>query len=137
MRRSERSDEAAHDAAMAGDAAPELAYMKALYKERFEAATRDALGARPARDRTLLRLHLGERMTLEQLGAAYDVSHATARRWLIAARDALVTEVRRVLTERLGLSPSEYESVAAMVRSQIDVQVVELLRSGAVPRLAR
>jgi RNA polymerase sigma-70 factor (ECF subfamily) len=117
------------DAAMAGSAAPELAYMKALYKDRFEAATRDALRALVPRQRTLLRLHLGERMTLMQLGAAFDVSHATAKRWLEAARDTLVVAVRRALVGHDALSPSEFESVAALVRSQLDVQVVELLRS--------
>jgi len=131
VRRDAPEEHAPGDVAMAAQAAPELAYMKALYKDRFEAATRDALRALPSRERTLLRLHLAERMTLVQLGAVYDVSHATAARWLTAAREKLVAAVRGALMEQLGLSPSEFESMAALVRSHLDVQVVELLQSMA------
>jgi RNA polymerase sigma-70 factor (ECF subfamily) len=116
-------------AAIATGAAPELAYMKALYREHFEIATRDAFSTLTPRQRTLLRLHLAERMTLAQLGAVYDVSHATAARWILAARDALVVAARRCLRERFALSPSEIDSVAALVRSELDVRVLDLLRS--------
>jgi RNA polymerase sigma-70 factor (ECF subfamily) len=114
---------------LAGDLSPDLAYMQELYRGHFEEATRQALRALTPRERTVLRLHLAERRTLHQLGAIYDVSHATAARWLAAAREKLVDGVRRTLMERLSLSPSEFESVAALVRSQIDVRVVDLLRS--------
>jgi len=114
--------------------APELAYMKALYREQFEEALRGAFRALTARQRTVLRLHLAQRMTLAQLGAVYDVSHATAARWLAAAHDTLVTTVRRTLKERLALTPSEIDSVAALVRSQIDVRIGDLLASIVVPR---
>ena len=118
------------DEAVSADAAPELSYMKALYKDRFEAATRDAFRALSSRERTLLRLHLGERMTLVQLGSVYDVSHATVARWLAAARNTLIAHVRRSLTERLSLSPSDYGSMAALVRSHLEVQILDLLCSG-------
>ena len=139
-RGSERSNPSAHslhdDAAVATDAAPELAYMKALYKDHFEEAIRVAFRGLSSRDRTLLRLHLSERMTLAQLGAVYDVSHSTIARWLTIARDMLVTEMRKALAARLTLTSSEYESVVALVRSQLDVQLVELLQSssGRIPK---
>jgi hypothetical protein len=71
-------------------------------------------------------------MTLAQLGAVYDVSHATAARWLSAAHETLVTTVRRWLTARLPLSPSELDSVAALVRNTVDLRVADLLGSTSV-----
>jgi RNA polymerase sigma-70 factor (ECF subfamily) len=105
--------------------------MRALYKEAFEAATRDALDALSPRDRTLLRLHVVERMPLMRIGVVYDVSHTTIARRLDAARAALVKTVKQLLTRRLALSPSELASVAALVLSDIDVCISELLRSRA------
>jgi RNA polymerase sigma-70 factor (ECF subfamily) len=116
-------------AVLATETAPELAYLKATYRERFEVAAREAFGALTSRERTLLRLHLTEQMTLAQLGAMYDVSHSTVARWITAARDGLVKRARRCLHERYALSPSEIDSVAGLLRSEIDVRVADLLRS--------
>jgi RNA polymerase sigma-70 factor (ECF subfamily) len=122
------------DLVAASDPAPELAYMKALYREHFEEATREAFRALTTRERSVLRLHLAERMTLGQLGAVYGVSHATAARWLAATQEKVVTSVRRSLTERLVLTRSDFEGVASLVLSQLDVRIVELLRSGTIPQ---
>ena len=122
-------DESRADLLAAAEVAPELRYMMALYKEHFEEATRIAFRALSPRERTLLRLHLAGRMTLVQLGAVYDVSHATAARWLTAVRDKLGTAVRQLLTDRLTLTMSEFDGLADLVRSQLDVRVLDLLRS--------
>jgi RNA polymerase sigma-70 factor (ECF subfamily) len=87
------------------------------------------VGALTSRERTLLRLHLTEQMTLAQLGAMYDVSHSTVARWITAAQDGLVKRARRCLHERYALSPSEIDSLAGLLRSEIDVRVADLLRS--------
>jgi RNA polymerase sigma-70 factor (ECF subfamily) len=123
------------DLVAAGDVPPDLAYMKGLYREHFEGATREAFRALSSRERTVLRLHLEEQMTLAQIGAIYEVSHATVARWLAATRAQLVDAVRRSLSDRLVLSRSEYDSLAEMVRSQLDVRVSDLLRSGTIPKI--
>jgi RNA polymerase sigma-70 factor (ECF subfamily) len=124
-----RKDDKGHDAlrsdvALApGRANPELEYMKERYGKEFEAAIRVAIGRLDAKDRALLRLHLAEGMSIDRLGALYKVGRSTAARWLAKARGALLEETRRELCERLGITFSEYESLAALVRSQLKISV--------------
>ena len=83
------------------------------------------------RERTLLRLHVGERMSIDHLGAMYRVNRATAARWIAAARESLVEGARGEIRARLRLGESEYQSIIALVRSQLDVSIVRHL--GAPP----
>jgi RNA polymerase sigma-70 factor (ECF subfamily) len=108
---------------------PELEYLRERYKDQFANAVRDALAALPARERALLRLHLGERASVDKLAAIYHVGRSTAARWLAAARARLVEETRSRLCERLRLTDSEYRSLAALVRSDVEVSVVRLLEA--------
>lgn len=109
----------------AGD--PDLDLLEARYKGELEASVRHGLTLLTTRERTILRLHLEQRMTVDALAAHYGTSRATAGRWLKAARDALAEHARADLSARLGLSPSEIDSVAKLLRSRLDVSVVRLL----------
>jgi len=114
--------------ALGASAGPEIALLKARYKVEFEAAIRASMASLPPRDRTLLLLHLVDGLTLPQIAAMQNVSRATVTRWLAAARDALHDGTRRDLVGRLRLSPSEFESIAALVRSQVDVSLPGAVR---------
>lgn len=106
---------------------PDVAYMREHYKPALEAALRSAVERLDARDRMLLRLHFGERATVDRLALMYQVDRSKAGRWLLAARRALVDATREELCARLKLTDSEFESIVALVRSQIEVSVVKLL----------
>jgi RNA polymerase sigma-70 factor (ECF subfamily) len=124
-----RGDQA-HDSLPAGLVAmnaPDIELIRAKYRTEFQDALRSALAALPERERTLLALSVGEGMSIDQLAEKYAVGRSTAARWLVAARDLLQRETRRVLMDRLGLTPSELDSVAAEVRSEVDVSIVRLL----------
>jgi RNA polymerase sigma-70 factor (ECF subfamily) len=114
-------------ARLAADLDPELAYLKDRYATEMEQAVVHALAHLSDRERTLMRLHLGEHMTIDQLGAMYRVNRATAARWLTAARESLVARARSDLRLRLRLSESECDSIVALVRSQLDVSIVRRL----------
>ena len=124
MRR--RKDDQAHDQVRSGmsglkAADPELLLLKARYKPEFEAAIRAALAALPPMQRSLLLLQSVEGLTLPQLATMHSVSRATVARWLASAREALFEGTRRELMGRLQLSESEYESLVALVRSQLEL----------------
>jgi RNA polymerase sigma-70 factor (ECF subfamily) len=106
---------------------PELQYLRDRYREAFEQAIRESLASLSPKERALLRMHLGERMSVDRLGVVYRVSRATAARWLAAAREQLLERTHRHLREKLRLTPSELDSLGALVRSQLDVSVVRLL----------
>jgi RNA polymerase sigma-70 factor (ECF subfamily) len=106
---------------------PELRYMKERYKSELAEAVTVALGRLSDRDRTLLRLQLGEQMSIDRLAAMYGVNRSTAARWLVAARESLVEAVRDEMRSRLRLSASECQSIAELVRSELHVSIARLL----------
>jgi len=110
-----------------GAADPDIALLKAQYKADFEAAVRAAIARLSPRERLLLRLHVTDGLGVDMLGAHYRVSRSTAARWLAAARDALRTYTRAELTGRLHLTPSEIESLAGLVLSQLEISTRGLL----------
>jgi RNA polymerase sigma-70 factor (ECF subfamily) len=120
-------DEDELEALPVGGDDPELSYLKEHYRGELRAAVAEALAQLPARDRLLLRYHHVDRLGVEKLGALYQVHHATAARWLHAARERLAVEVQRLLGQRLGMSRSELRSVARLVESQLDLSLRRLL----------
>lgn len=106
---------------------PELAYFKVHYRSELRAAITDAIAQLAPRDRLLLKYHYVDRLGVERLGVAFAVHHATAARWLIAAREALAVRAQRLLVERLGVTRSELRSIARLVESQLDLSVRRLL----------
>ena len=102
-------------------AAPELELIKAHYRRDFERCFAAELAALPPRARSLLRLHYVEGLGIDQLAAIHSVSRATAARWLVRERAALVTGVRQRLTAELGIAPAELQSLMQLVVSQLHV----------------
>lgn len=118
------------DDAIAADLGPELAYLRAHYKDAFTAALRAALEALPDRDRALLRLYHVESLPLDAIAALYRVHLSTVSRWLSRAREGIAEATTRHLCARLGVGASQAESIAALVLSQVDLSLTRLLRSG-------
>lgn len=105
---------------------PELDLLKQQHAAAFTAALRDAaLGLEP-RLRAVLAMHFTEGLSIDEIGAVYAVHRATAARWVQRAKDELHAATRGLLTERLGLTPSEIERVGALVQSQLDVSLSQL-----------
>jgi RNA polymerase sigma-70 factor (ECF subfamily) len=110
----------------------EVEHAKQRYRGDFEEAIRTALHELPARQRALLRLHLVEGLSLEGVGCVYNVSRATAARWLAETRGAVLAAIRRRVTERLGVGARELESLLRLVRSRLDVSLSSILASQAL-----
>jgi RNA polymerase sigma-70 factor (ECF subfamily) len=115
---------AALDVGVGGGDAIEVALLKARFKSEFEEAIRAALGRIPADERALLLMHLVDGVTLPTLAVMNGISRATVARRIASARDALCEETRKELRERAHLTSSEYESIAALIRSELEVSLV-------------
>jgi RNA polymerase sigma-70 factor (ECF subfamily) len=107
---------------------PELAVLKRRYARDFATALEHAFARLSDRERALLQLHLVDRLSIDSLGELYKVGRSTAARWLSSARRTLAEETRLELRRKLRLTQSEYESLAVVVRSLVDVSVVKLLK---------
>jgi RNA polymerase sigma-70 factor (ECF subfamily) len=117
--------------AASGAQDPEVRLSKAREKAAVEGAVRDAIKRLSARDRTLLRQHLVDGLSVDGLGAHYHVGRSTAARWLAAAREALRDHTRAELSARLG--PGDPASIAAFVRSQLELSARSLLGGPGEP----
>jgi RNA polymerase sigma-70 factor (ECF subfamily) len=130
--RSDRSRQQAHAEAMADAMAlggdPELDYLKVRYRQDFRAAFGDAVGLLSPRERVILRLHLIDGLSHEEIARMYKVNQSTMTRWIARARETIAKETNRLVCERLHLDTSEYESLAVLVESQLDLSLARLLR---------
>jgi RNA polymerase sigma-70 factor (ECF subfamily) len=79
--------------------------------------------------RRLLRRHFADGITLDALAVELGVHRATVARHLAAARAALRRDTLRRLQAALGATDSELESLAAVMRSRLDLSLRGLLRS--------
>lgn len=109
------------------DDEPELAHLRATYAVPFKTAFAEVLAGLAPRDRNVLRLVYVEGLTADQVGLAYGVHRVSVARWLQQIRSTLFTRTKKLLSERLRLSPAEFESVTRMCLSQIDVSLDRLL----------
>ena len=119
-------DVSAAEALPSGD--PEIGYLEQKYKEPFQAAFQVALSELEGRDRTVLRMHLVDELSIDRIGQIYDVHRATAARWLVRARERLFQLTRAHLENELGVRPDEFASLVRLVRSQLDLSVCRLLK---------
>lgn len=106
---------------------PALAVLRDRYQDDVAVAFRDAVAALTPRQRTLLRLHHLDGLTVDELARVYAVHRATAARWVAAARDALFEETRVRLHARVGLEDSTFVSVVRLVQSQLVASLRRLL----------
>ncbi len=106
---------------------PELDYLKERYRPVFGEALQACLAALSIEERTMLRLHFLDGMTATQIAALERVAVSTVTRALERTRRHILEETKRQVTERLGLSPGESDSMLRLARSLLDVSIRRLL----------
>jgi RNA polymerase sigma-70 factor (ECF subfamily) len=105
-----------------------LAFLKESYRAEFKRAFAAALAELPARSRTLLRLQIIDQLSYEDIAAYYEVSRATAARWLAEARTTLVAGTQRRLGEALQLEGRELGELTRLIASTLYSTLPRLLR---------
>jgi RNA polymerase sigma-70 factor (ECF subfamily) len=106
---------------------PELQLLKREHLTHFKASFAEAAAALDSADRLLLKQHLVERLTIDQLGALYHLHRASAARRIAKARDALLLATRLALARRLGVPPERVASVLDLVASRLEASIERLL----------
>jgi RNA polymerase sigma-70 factor, ECF subfamily len=106
---------------------PRLEHLKATYRAQFAEAWRASLRALSPDDRTLLRLHVVDRVAVDRLGALYGVHATTAARRVRQVKERLATQVHETLQGMLEVTPDELASILALIQSEIDITLGELL----------
>lgn len=107
---------------------PERFRLREECRPEARLALAEALQALSTRERNVLRHHLIDHLSIDRIGALYRVHRATAARWIGHARERLLAVARRQLGLRLGIGPSECESVIRLLRTELAGSLEGLLR---------
>ena len=106
---------------------PEVGALRRRYRDALKDAVQTALASLPDADRELLRLHVLEGRTVEQLGAAHGVHGSTISRRITRSRSAVLDETRRLLSRDRGISESELKSIVRDLRTDLEVSIQRIL----------
>jgi len=130
LRRERAEARARHEVAAQETAAqndPEMETIKLRYRNQFQMAVGAAVTVLNDREKTIYRMHLVDGVTLEGIGKIYGVHHSTVLRWLSTARKRVVDEAKRQLRNELAMSSNEFESIARLLMSAVDLDISSVL----------
>jgi RNA polymerase sigma-70 factor (ECF subfamily) len=108
---------------------PETSYVKRRYGRLLKEVVEEVLRALPADERTVLRLHLCDGLTVVAIGKLYRVHGATVTRWIARARQAVTEATRERLRRDLSLDARDLESLLALVQSRVDLTLSRILET--------
>ena len=111
----------------------EFAHVRERYQSAFRSAFGEALAELDPTQRTVLRHHLLDRLSIDEIGALHKVHRSTAARWLTKIRDHLHDRTRARLLARLQLESAEFDGVMALVRSQLEYSIGRHLAGSFAP----
>jgi RNA polymerase sigma-70 factor (ECF subfamily) len=96
-------------------------------KEAYRAAFGAAFAALGPRERTLLRLHVIDKLGIDALAKALGGHRATIARQIAAARERLAQDTLDRVRSATGMSEPELASAIRSIRSQIDLSLERVL----------
>jgi RNA polymerase sigma-70 factor (ECF subfamily) len=118
------ASELGEEISAAGD--PELSYVKEHSRDLFTDAFKRVLDKLDANERTILRLHYIDGLTMDQLAHLYKTPRSTIARRVAEARQEVLSSTENLLREEQRLSPSAIASVIRQARSQVQVTITRL-----------
>jgi RNA polymerase sigma-70 factor (ECF subfamily) len=109
---------------------PERKHLRSQYTAELKKAIREAFAALEVRQRNLLRQHILDELTIDDLARLYRVHRATCARWLADARADLGKQTRKKLVQALGLgNKDEMDSLLRFLDSDIELSISRILMS--------
>jgi RNA polymerase sigma-70 factor (ECF subfamily) len=108
----------------------ELDVFRGMYQREFKQAFATAVSELTPRERNLLRLHLIDGLSIDEIGTAHRTHRTSAARWLRDIRAKLADRTRDLLAQSLRLADGDLDSVMRLVRSRLDLSVSRLLEAG-------
>jgi RNA polymerase sigma-70 factor (ECF subfamily) len=108
---------------------PKHQHLRATYVDELKRAIADAFAALELRQRNLLRQHVIDELTIDDLARLYRVHRATCARWLADARTELGKSTRKRLVATLGLPGDELDSLLRFLDSDIELSISRILQA--------
>lgn len=111
---------------LAGDRDPVRAHVRARCTAELKQAVAESFASLELRYRNLLRQHIVDELTIDELATLYHAHRATCARWLADARAELGRGTRKRLSATLALRPAELDSMLRFLDSDIELSVSRL-----------
>lgn len=112
---------------------PELDAIKRRHQPELRQALREAFSSLSSEDRHLLRLRFADRLSTYELAKLFRVSQPTISRWLKSTLETVQKDTLRRLQARLGLSQRDFQSFLALLYSQLELSISQLLGAEDAP----
>jgi RNA polymerase sigma-70 factor (ECF subfamily) len=104
-------------------------HIRVTYTAELKKAIRDAFGALEVRQRNILRQHILDELTIDDLARLYRVHRATCARWLADARADLGKLTRKKLLASLKVPNQDLDSLLRFLDSDIELSISRILQS--------
>jgi RNA polymerase sigma-70 factor (ECF subfamily) len=108
---------------------PASKHLRSTYTAELKAAIRGAFAALEVRQRNMLRQHILDELTIDDLARLYRVHRATCARWLADARADLGRNTRKRLISALGVGGNDVDSLLRFLDSDIELSISRILMS--------
>jgi len=115
------------------DLDPEVLLLKKRFSAEFEQAFEATLGQISREERNVLKLHYLSGLSIDDVGAACNVSRATAARWLSKARSRIVQLTYKSFADAAGPNSASPESMLALIKSELGATVARYFDSEPKP----
>lgn len=112
----------------APELSPEAMAVRARCLPMLRTAFEQSIAKLTAREKTLLRMHYTDGMTLEAIANVYAVNKATVSRWLASAREQVLKATTQQLTEKDGTFAKDGATLFSVLTSQLELSLSGLLR---------
>jgi RNA polymerase sigma-70 factor len=122
------ADEDALAAAIDGADTPDVAHLRRTSGLELREAFRAAARRLDPEERAVLRAHAVDGLSIDQIGALFQIHRATAARWIQQAKASLLAALRDEVGRRIGGGSRACESVVALVGSRLDLSIERALR---------
>ena len=104
-------------------ATPEAEVAREAFRAQFRLAFCEALKSLSQRERAVMRLHVADGLTLDEIALAYGVHRATAFRWMATARATVLGKTREGLGRALGPSSHDLDSLLRSAMSGLHLSM--------------
>ncbi len=105
----------------------EVDFLRAEYRASFKTSFEAAMKTLDARQRTVLRQHLVEGLTVRQIAALYGVNSSTVARRVVRAREQVAEATREGLQRELQIDDEELDALMGLIRSRVDLSLSRVL----------
>ena len=112
---------------------PSQDHLRKKYAKELKRAIHDAFAALEVRHRNLLRQHILDELTIDDLAKLYRAHRATCARWLADAREELGNNTRKRLIAALNIDKTDVNALLRFLDTDLELSISRMLKDKTNP----